>query len=130
MSEELPGPEAEPRKQKSGGSRDQARHAAHAAVQAVESAEKQPPKRWRFDTSIKSHPAVQAELKEREAIMEARLAAFAKAKQEAIPALPGSGSHDEQGDGKDDDADQDDEELDKKMRDKAWVCTECSQVAG
>ena len=70
------------------------------------------------------------ESKEREAIMEARLAAFAKAKQEVIPVLPGSGSHDEQDDGKDDDADQDDEQLDKNMRHKAWVCTECSQVAG
>ena len=42
---------------------------------------------------------------------------------------PGSGGH-EQHDGQDDEADQDDEQLDKKMRDKAWVCEECSQVAG
>ena len=42
---------------------------------------------------------------------------------------PGSGGH-EWHDGQDDEADQDDEQLDKKMRDKAWVCEERSQVAG
>ena len=44
-------------------------------------------------------------------------------------ASPGSGDH-AVDNGNDDEADQDDEQLDKKMRDKAWVCTDCSQVAG
>ena len=42
--------------------------------------------------------------------------------------LPGSG--DRAMDNREgDDADQDDEHLDKKMRDEAWVCADCSQVA-
>ena len=42
--------------------------------------------------------------------------------------LPGPGDH-AMDNRKGDVADQDDEHLDKKMRDKAWVCADCSQVA-